>query len=131
MIILAIDLGKFNSMCCFFDTETQKHWFWKAATTRSYLTTVFQNNKRWKNVKRKTDKDDALKLARLAMMGQLKPVHVPTHQGREHRTLVKYRTWGAANRFRGRRFRHSARGSSRSRLDQHRPSAVAFGYLGA
>lgn len=127
MIILAIDLGKFNSMCCFFDTDTQEHWFWKAATTRSYLTTVLRNNKidlvvmeacgpsgwisdlcqelgikslvcstneeawRWKNVKRKTDKDDALKLARLAMMQQLKPVHVPAHQGREHRTLVKYR----------------------------------------
>ncbi len=127
MIILAIDLGKFNWMCCFFDTETQEHSFWNAATTRSYLTTVLRENKidlvvmeacgpsgwicdlcqevgletlvcstneeawRWKNVKRKTDKDDALKLARLAMMGQLKPVHVPTHQGREHRTLVKYR----------------------------------------
>lgn len=127
MIILAIDLGKFNSMCCFFDTETQEHWFWKAATTRSYLTSVLRNNKidlvvmeacgpsgwvsdlceemgiktlvcstneeawRWKNTKRKTDKDDALKLARLALMQQLKPVHVPTLPGREHRTLVKYR----------------------------------------
>jgi transposase len=46
---------------------------------------------RWKNVKRKTDKDDALKLARLAMLGQLKRVHVPSHPVREHRTLVKYR----------------------------------------
>ena len=127
MIILAIDLDKFNSMCCFFDTETQEYRFWNTATTRSYLTTVFRNHQidlvvmeacgpsgwicdlcqelgletlacstneeawRWKNVKRKTDKDDALKLARLAMMRQLKPVHVPTHQGREHRTLVKYR----------------------------------------
>ena len=44
MIILAIDLGKFNSMCCFFNTETQEYWFWNAATTRSYLTTVFQVN---------------------------------------------------------------------------------------
>ena len=106
MIILAIDLGKFNSMCCFFDTETQEYWFWTAATTRFYLTSVFQSNQidlvvmeacglsgwisdlfpelgletlvcstneeawRWKNVKRKTDKDDALKLARLAMMRQ-------------------------------------------------------------
>ena len=45
----------------------------------------------WKNVKRKTDKDDALKLARLAMMQQLTPVHVPKHQVREHRSLIKYR----------------------------------------
>ncbi len=24
MIILALDLGKFNTMCCFFDTQTRK-----------------------------------------------------------------------------------------------------------
>jgi transposase len=45
----------------------------------------------WKNVKRKTDKDDALKLARLAMMRQLTRVHVPQHQVREHRSMIKYR----------------------------------------
>ena len=127
MNILAIDLGKFNSMCCFFNTETRNYSFWPATTSRSYMeslmkgaaidrvvmeacgpsgwmhdlcqelkleTLVCSTNEeawRWKNVKRKTDKDDALKLARLAMMQQLKPVHVPTRQGREHRTLVKYR----------------------------------------
>ena len=127
MIILAIDLGKFNSMCCFFDTETFKHSFWNASTTRPYLRTLLENRHcdlvvmeacgpsgwisdlchalgiptlicstneeawRWKNVKRKTDKDDALKLARLAMLEQLKPVHIPTAEVREHRTLVKYR----------------------------------------
>jgi transposase len=127
MIILAIDLGKYNSMCCFFDTETQKHTFLNAATTRGYLKSVLKNHTfdlvvmeacgpsgwisdlceelghrtlvcstnedawRWKNVKRKTDKDDALKLARLTMMKQLKPVHIPKSEVREHRTLVKYR----------------------------------------
>ena len=127
MNILALDLGKFNSMCCFFDTKTQKYRFQAAATTRQYLTAVFKNHAidlvvmeacgpsgwindlcqehgiktlvcstndeawKWKNVKRKTDKDDALKLARLAMMQQLTPVHVPKHQVREHRTLIKYR----------------------------------------
>ena len=40
MIILAIDLGKFNSMCCFFDTETHEYSFWPAATTRQYMRTV-------------------------------------------------------------------------------------------
>ena len=45
----------------------------------------------WKNVKRKTDKDDSLKLARMAMMRQLTPVHVPKHEVREHRALIKYR----------------------------------------
>ena len=127
MNILAIDLGKFNSMCCFFDTTTQEHRFQAAATTRSYLTAVLKNHEidlvvmeacgpcgwiadlcrelgkktlvcstneeawKWKNVKRKTDRDDALKLARLAMLQQLTPVHVPAHTAREHRTLVKYR----------------------------------------
>ncbi len=37
MNILAIDLGKYNSMCCFFDTKTQKHSYLNAATSRSYL----------------------------------------------------------------------------------------------
>ena len=127
MNILAIDLGKFNSMCCFFETDTQEHRFQLVATTKQYLTAVLTNHEidlvameacgpsgwisdlcqahniktlvcstneeawRWKNTKRKTDKDDSLKLARLAMMRQLKPVHVPTHQMREYRTLVKYR----------------------------------------
>jgi len=127
MIILAIDLGKFNSMCCFFDTDTQEYHFQAASTTRLYLSTLLKNNAidlvvmeacgpsgwirdlcaehgidtlvcstneeawRWRNVKRKTDRDDALKLARLAMLRQLTPVHVPSHQVREHRTLVKYR----------------------------------------
>jgi transposase len=42
-------------------------------------------------VKRKTDKDDALKLARMAAMGELKSVHMPTESHREFRSLVKYR----------------------------------------
>lgn len=127
MNILAIDLGKYNSMCCFYDTETQCHEFWNAETTRPYLESLMKTRQidlvvmeacgpsgwisdlcqeldlptivcstneeawRWKNVKRKTDKDDALKLARMAMMRQLTPVHIPKHEVREHRTLVKYR----------------------------------------
>ena len=127
MIILAIDLGKFNSMCCFFDTATQKHRFQRAATTKEYLEAVLVNHQtdlvvmeacscsgwvsdlcrqrglttlvcstheeawRWRNVKRKTDRDDALKLARLAAVGQLKATHVPSLQTREYRSLIKYR----------------------------------------
>ena len=45
MKILALDLGKFKTMCCFFDTETRKHEFLNAATDRNYLTTVFQKHK--------------------------------------------------------------------------------------
>lgn len=127
MLILAIDLGKYNSMCCFYDTETQKAEFQKAATTRRYLTAVLKSRSielvvmeacgpsgwisdlchemglktfvcstndeawQWSKVKRKTDKDDALKLARMASMKGLSPVHVPSPDVRERRTLIKYR----------------------------------------
>jgi len=30
MKILALDLGKFNTMCCFFDTRTREHTFLNA-----------------------------------------------------------------------------------------------------
>ena len=45
MNILAIDLGKFNSMCCFFDTKTQEYRFQVVATNRRYLTAVLTNHK--------------------------------------------------------------------------------------
>jgi transposase len=126
MIILALDLGKFNTMCCFFDTETRTHTFLNALTDRDYLNKVFQSpidlvvmeacgpsgwindlavglglktlvcstNEdawKWSNVKRKTDRDDALKLARMASMNELKAVHIPSPAHREFRSLVKYR----------------------------------------
>jgi transposase len=46
---------------------------------------------RWKSVKRKTDKADALKLAKLTALEQVTPVHVPDRAGRQYRSLVKYR----------------------------------------
>ena len=46
---------------------------------------------RWKNVKRKTDRDDALKLARLAALGQLQPVHIPPPRIRQWRQLLNER----------------------------------------
>ena len=127
MKILALDLGKFNTMCCFFDTKTRRHSFLSATTDRNYLSTVFKKHKidlvvmeacgpsgwisdlaesfnlktlvcstneeawKWSNVKRKTDKDDALKLARMATMSELTPVHMPSEKHREFRSLVKYR----------------------------------------
>lgn len=126
-LILAIDLGKFNSMCCFYDPQTQEARFQRVPTDLGYLrsflsaqrvqlvvfeacgpsgwladlcdelglkTLVCSTNEeawQWKNVKRKTDKDDALKLAQMATMKSLKPVHIPSPQMREFRTLVKYR----------------------------------------
>ena len=46
---------------------------------------------RWKHVKDKTDKKDALKLARLSAMNDLKLVHVPERQTRQWRSLILYR----------------------------------------
>ncbi|HEX7428364.1 MAG TPA: IS110 family transposase [Mycobacterium sp.] len=46
---------------------------------------------RWTRVKRKTDKDDALKLAKLAVLGQLPTAHMPSPQQRQRRRLVHHR----------------------------------------
>ncbi len=45
MKILALDLGKFNTMCCFFNTENRKAEFLTAATDRHYLSTIFKKRK--------------------------------------------------------------------------------------
>jgi transposase len=54
-----------------------------------------QGDERWKwcKVKRKTDRDDALKLARLARLDELPkpPVHVPSPQRRQWRRLMIHR----------------------------------------
>ena len=127
MNIIAVDLGKFNSMFCFYDSKTQNYSTAKAKTERAYFESVLKSRQpdlvvveacgpsgwvsdlceelgikiivcsthedAWlfKNVKRKTDKDDALKLARLASLDQLQSTHVPNKQMRERRRLVKYR----------------------------------------
>ena len=48
---------------------------------------------KWRKVKRKTDRDDALKLARLARLGELPhpPVHVPSPRRRQWRRLIVHR----------------------------------------
>lgn len=46
---------------------------------------------RWSSVKRKSDRDDALKLARLTALGQLPTVHVPGPGVRAWRELIAYR----------------------------------------
>ncbi len=127
MIIMAIDLGKFNSMACINDTDTQEQQLETVSTERGYFRTLFNSyspdlvvveacgpsgwvsdlcgemkieiivcsthEDAWllKNVKRKTDKDDAIKLARLASLGELVATHVPTKTIRERRRLIKYR----------------------------------------
>lgn len=46
---------------------------------------------RWSNIKRKTDRDDALKLARMTAMNQLPTVHVSSRNTRAKRSLLKFR----------------------------------------
>lgn len=46
---------------------------------------------RWRNVKRKTDRLDALKLAQLSAMNQLPTVRVPERTIRQWRSLISYR----------------------------------------
>ena len=46
---------------------------------------------KWTNVKRKTDEDDALKLARLSALDQLNLVHMPSPKMRQWRRLVEHR----------------------------------------
>ncbi len=45
----------------------------------------------WRHVKRKTDRDDALKLARLSAMNTLTEVHLPSRVIRQWRSLIQYR----------------------------------------
>lgn len=46
---------------------------------------------RWKNVKSKTDRKDALKLAQLSVMQQLPTVYLPAKAVRQWRSLIGYR----------------------------------------
>ena len=55
---------------------------------------------KWKNVKRKTDEDDALKLARLSALGQLNLMHIPSPEMRQWRRLVEQRHTLVAERTR-------------------------------
>jgi transposase len=131
--ILALDLGKFNSVLCAFDSATAASSFCSLATDRQtiqdrlseFATGVDRTNTlvvfetceisgwvydvvtamgfivaianpsteawRWTKVKRKTDRDDALKLAKLASMNQLPTVHMPPPQQRQKRRFVHHR----------------------------------------
>jgi len=57
------------------------------------ITVIHANGEawQWRRVKRKTDRDDALKLAKLALMDQLPAVHVPSPPQRQKRRLILHR----------------------------------------
>ena len=127
MTILAIDLGKFNSVLVWFEPETRATAYRTIKTTPELLRVellrqpvaqvVFEACSQagwvhdlceelklpalvasttgaawqWKRVKRKTDRDDALKLARLAAVGEIDGVPVPPRAIRQWKSLIGFR----------------------------------------
>ena len=127
MIILAMDLGKCNTVVCSYDSQSGKHHYEKVKTSPRRIHDVLVEYSpdrlvfevgvsagwvqdiavslkiepqaantshqawRWKNVKKKNDRTDALKLARLSAMNQLPLVHIPGHSLRQKRALIRYR----------------------------------------
>jgi len=130
--ILAIDLGKFNSVACIYDPATTVHsfitiqttpqsvhdlltehtgedpsqtlvvfetcdcggWVYDIASALGFTVAIANPSHeawRWTKVKRKTDRDDARKLASMAAMKQLPTVHMPSPQQRQKRRLVHQR----------------------------------------
>jgi transposase len=130
--IVALDLGKFNSVACVYDPKSQAHVFTSIGTAPqtvhdllsehtgsdpSRVLVIFETCDaagwvhdvaaalgftvavanpcdeawRWRKVKRKTDRDDALKLVRLALVGQLRTVHMPGPRQRQRRRLIHHR----------------------------------------
>lgn len=127
MNILAMDLGKNNTVFCFYDSQSGKSKYGKVIITPkrihdliaqyspdrvvfeicSIAGWVYDTAKglccdvevanpntqawRWKNVKNKNDRNDALKLAQLSAMNQLPTVHMPKPDVRQKRVLIQYR----------------------------------------
>jgi transposase len=77
-----------------FETGAVSGWVHDLCQGLGYRVVVANPNAdawKWQNVKRKTDKDDALKLAKLSALGQIQPVHMPTLESRQYKRLVKFR----------------------------------------
>jgi transposase len=113
MNILAMDLGKNNTVICLYDANSGKHSFDKIKTSPQTMHDLLAEHSpdrvvfeicsaagwvydicqawRWKNIKNKNDKKDALKLAQLSAMNQLPTVHMPKPDIRQKRSLIQYR----------------------------------------
>jgi transposase len=127
MNILALDLGKYKTVFCEYNSVNGEHAFGTVKTRPQEIHDLIVGREpdrvvlevcsiagwvvdiaealgketetacamhdawRWKNVKKKTDREDAIKLAKLSAMGQLTTVHMPQKEVREKRALIKYR----------------------------------------
>jgi len=134
MCILAIDLGKSNSVACVYEMADGAHRFRTVSTTPSAISGLISEEQpervvieiclqagwvgdlvrargivlqvantneeawSWRRVKRKTDRDDALKLARMSWLNQLPTVHLPEHGTRQWRSVLHYRQTLVARR---------------------------------
>jgi len=77
-----------------FETCDCGGWVYDIASAMGFTVAVANPSHeawRWTKVKRKTDRDDALKLASMAAMRQLPTVHMPSPQQRQKRRLVHQR----------------------------------------
>ncbi|HEV7299612.1 MAG TPA: IS110 family transposase [Tepidisphaeraceae bacterium] len=82
-----------DTLVCFETCDTAG-WVHDVCAALGTATTVVNANDerwRWRRVKRKTDRDDALKLARLALLDQLGSVHMPAPDARQRRRLMLHR----------------------------------------
>jgi transposase len=125
--IIAIDLGRHNSVACVYSRATRAHTFHTLDTTPADLDRLLARHEgapvviearanagwvhdravaaghavkaantaaeSWKftHLKRKTDKDDALRLAELEAIGQLPTVCLPDPATRQRRMLIAFR----------------------------------------
>ena len=126
-IILAIDLGRYKSVLCWYDPDTRAAEFSTVTTTpddiqraivrspvsvvvfeactqagwvhdlceATGLPTMVASTAgeawQWKRVKRKTDRDDALKIARMAAINEIDPVAIPDRVTRQWKSLIGMR----------------------------------------
>ncbi len=125
--ILALDLGKYKSVCCLYAGSPDQPRFDSFPTDRAHLGRLLERYRpsvvvleacllagwvhdlcaarglvclvantaseawKFKHLKRKTDKDDALRLAQLYALGQLPTVVLPPPTTRQWRALIAYR----------------------------------------
>ncbi|NBV46244.1 MAG: IS110 family transposase [Planctomycetia bacterium] len=134
--ILALDLGRFNSVLCWYDPVTRVAEYRTIRSTPDDIsreltrepvgTIVFEacsqagwvndlceslglpalvasttgSAWQWKRIKRKTDRDDAFKLARMAAVGEIDPVAFPDRATRQWKSLIGLRKRLVSERIR-------------------------------
>ena len=127
MKILALDLGKYKTVGCAYESESGAHQFQRTFTDSAALERLVREVKpdrvvievcniagwvcdlmqrlgiavqvantsddawRWRKVKQKDDRRDALKAARLSAVNQLREVYIPPIAVRQWRALITYR----------------------------------------